>query len=104
MNSDVLVKITGVQDYEGIDNEFEPVEVTSVGNYVFENGRHFITYDESYDEDVMKVATRNLDLCVEDSHILADIDYSLSMNGEHLADCHVNMDIIDRASPANCGI
>ena len=52
MNSDVLVKITGVQDYEGIDSEFEPVEVTSVGNYVFENGRHFITYDESYDEDV----------------------------------------------------
>ena len=143
MNPEVMVRITGVQDYAGIDMEFEPVEVMTVGSYTFENGKHCITYDESFDDsdfvkntisiadgeiiinksgsyDVemifekdktsmsyyslpfgdleMYIATRKLDLCVEDSRIMADIDYSLSMNGEHMADCHVNMDISDRTA------
>ena len=143
MNPEVLVKITGVQDYAGIETEFEPVEVMTVGSYAFENGRHCIKYDESFDDtdfvqntisigegeviinkngsyDVemvfekdrtsmsyysmpfgdfeMCIATRKLDLCIEESRILADIDYSLSMNGEHMADCHVNMDITERTA------
>lgn len=49
MTKDVLISVTGLQTM-GEENENEqdnePIEVITVGQYFFKNGHHFIKYDE----------------------------------------------------------
>ena len=44
MTKDVLVKISGLQFEEQEENE--PVEIITTGNYYKKNGKHYILYDE----------------------------------------------------------
>lgn len=45
MTKDVLVKISGLQFGEEIEDD-EPVEIITTGNYYKKNGKHYILYDE----------------------------------------------------------
>ena len=45
MTKDVVVKISGLQFGEEIEDD-EPVEIITTGNYYKKNGKHYILYDE----------------------------------------------------------
>ena len=43
MTPDVLVRISGAQNFSGIELEqIEPVEVMTVGKYAFRDGKHYV--------------------------------------------------------------
>ena len=143
MTHDVLVRISGAQNFSGIELEqIEPVEVMTVGKYAFRDGKHYVKYDESYEDSPqvthntlcisdksvsvlkngdysvemifekdrttvsyyemesgrieMDVATTALSVNIAESMISTNVSYSLAMNGEHMADCHVSMLITDK--------
>lgn len=61
-------------------------------NMVFEEGRTGISYYTTpFGVMQMRVATTRLETRLSDRTLEADISYALSMNGDHVADCRVNI-------------
>ncbi len=47
MTKDVLIKISGLQiSANEVENEDEPIETISAGNYFFKNGKHYLLFEE----------------------------------------------------------
>ena len=55
MTKDVIVSISGLQT--GSEESDAPLEVITMGNYYFKNGKHYILFDEITDEN--GVQTKN---------------------------------------------
>ena len=62
MTKDVLISISGLQ-FEDEDNE--PIEVVTSGNYYFKNNKHYIIYDEYIDDAELEV-TKNMMIISKD--------------------------------------
>lgn len=66
MTKNVIVSISGLQFAE--DNESEPVEVITTGDYYKKNGKHYIVYDEIMEgldgttKNIIKVQDNCLDI------------------------------------------
>ena len=47
MTKDVLINISGLQvDVNEMENNDEPIETISTGNYFFKNGKHYLLFEE----------------------------------------------------------
>lgn len=64
MTKEVIVSLQGLQNME--QEEGEPVELISSGNYIFENGKHLIQYEE-VDEADQEIT--NVTLLLEKDHV-----------------------------------
>lgn len=65
MTKDVLLTISGLQFAAQSDEESEPVEVITAGDYYKKNGKHYILYDEVMEG--FEGSTRNVIKLTEDS-------------------------------------
>ncbi len=61
MTKDVIVSVKGLQ----FENENEPVEIVTKGTYYNKNNRHYILYDEMFDEKEVTKST----IIVKDSSV-----------------------------------
>lgn len=64
MTKEVLISITGLQ--QEISDE-EPVEIISVGEYYYRNGKHYIMYedmlvDDQLSKNIIKIAPNQVDI------------------------------------------
>lgn len=57
MTKEVLIRIKGLQFIEG-DEDIEPLEVVTAGEYFYRNGSHYVKYDEVYEG--IEGVTKNL--------------------------------------------
>lgn len=68
MTKDVLLTISGLQFAAQGDEEAEPVEVITAGDYYKKNGKHYILYDEVMEgfagttKNVIKITDDSLDI------------------------------------------
>lgn len=65
MTKDVLLTISGLQFAAQAEEEAEPVEVITAGDYYKKNGKHYILYDEVMEG--FEGSTRNLIKITDDS-------------------------------------
>ncbi|MGI6021412.1 MAG: DUF1934 domain-containing protein [Lachnospiraceae bacterium] len=73
MSKEVLIKIRGVQNYSGInENPDAPIEVRSVGQYEYRDGSHILKYDEMMDDEGAIAHTRT---------VISDDGVSVSKDG-----------------------
>ena len=65
---------------------------------VFENGKiHMSNYETGFGDFMVGVHTRNLFVTEKEKEILAEIFYSLEMNGEPLSECEIKVKITEVA-------
>ena len=68
MTKDVLLSISGLQFTTRDDEEVEPVEVITAGDYYKKNGKHYIMYDEVMEgfdgntKNIIKLTEDSLDI------------------------------------------
>lgn len=142
MTKDVLLSIKGLQFAN--EQDTEPVEVITSGDYYKRNGKHYILYDEVMEGfdgvtkniiklkddclDVTKKGVTNVHMMFEknkknityyntpfgsimigidakdikieekEEHISVNVSYGLEVNYEHMADCHIVMNIQSKES------
>lgn len=70
MTKDVLISISGLQ-LENQDDE--PIEVVTSGNYYYKNNKHYILYDEYIDDSELEVTKNKM--------IISDDKISLTKSG-----------------------
>ena len=67
MTKDVLINISGLQvDVNEMENNDEPIETISTGNYFFKNGKHYLLFEE-VSEGVPGVTKTQIKIKGEDS-------------------------------------
>ena len=72
MTKDVLINISGLQvDVNEMENNDEPIETISTGNYFFKNGKHYLLFEE-VSEGVPGVSLEVLKRGVSNAHMIFD--------------------------------
>lgn len=66
MTKEVLISIRGLQFAEELEQEQEPVEVITSGEYYQKNGKHYIIYEEV--QEGISETTRNI-MKIDGSHV-----------------------------------
>lgn len=144
MTKDVFVSVTGLQVMGECQGSQQPIEMVTVGQYHFQNGKHFIRFDEAFEGfpdptvnlikadnesmEVRKKGTANVHMiftpqkknvtfyqtpfgsiqmgisatrikCEEsEEKIDIQVDYSLELNEETVADCYITVNVRPRSS------
>ena len=83
MTKDVLINISGLQvDVNEMENNDEPIETISTGNYFFKNGKHYLLFEE-VSEGVPGVTKTQIKIKGEDS---------LEVLKRGVSNAHMNID------------
>ena len=144
MTKDVFVSVTGLQVMGECQGAQHPIEMVTVGEYHFKNGKHFIRFDEAFEGfsestvnlikvddnsmEVRKKGTANVHMvftpqkknitfyqtpfgaiqmgisatrikCEEsEENIDIQVDYSLELNEETVADCYIALNVRPRSA------
>lgn len=144
MTKDVFVSVTGLQVMGACQGAQDPIEMVTVGQYHFKNGKHFIRFDEAFEGfsestlnlikvdnesmEVRKKGTANVHMiftpqkknvtfyqtpfgsiqmgisatrikCEEtEEKIDIQVDYTLELNEETLADCYIAVNVRPKPS------
>ena len=144
MTKDVFVSVTGLQVMGECQGSQQPIEMVTVGQYHFQNGKHFIRFDEAFEGfpdptvnlikvnnesmEVRKKGTANVHMiftpqkknvtfyqtpfgsiqmgisatrikCEEsEEKIDIQVDYSLELNEETVADCYIAVNVRPKTS------
>ena len=64
MTKDVLITVTGQQDYDKAPEEIQEIQVITRGNYYYKNNKHYILYEEVIPEESKTI--RNVVKIAED--------------------------------------
>lgn len=143
MTKDVFVSVTGLQVMGDTDG-YDPIEMVTVGEYYFRNGKHFIKFDEVFEgfsgttENLIKASSESIEVrkkgtanvhmifnpqkknvtfyqtpfgsirmgisatrihCREsEEEIDIQVDYSLELNEEAIADCYISVNVRPKTS------
>ena len=90
MTKDVLLSIRGLQFVSQEEEEVEPVEVITAGDYYKKNVSY---YNTPFGSLLIGIDAKSVDIAETESDIDVNVKYNLEVNYEHLADCSIRMHI-----------